>query len=136
MPVANTAAGIEWSGQWLAGMLGASRAAGSPDNYVIHAWFDDPQGDSPSEVDFDGYAPAEHDADQWDDPDGAETATTGLVDLGTPTTSATDAARYWSIHRTSDDVLLYSAPLRTPVHVTAGGSAFQIRPVIPFGGRS
>lgn len=141
MPVASTAAGIEWSGLWLASMLGPTRSAGSPDSYIVHAWFDNPQGDSPSEVDFDGYEPATLDADDWDAPDGREVSTSGLVDLGTPASSSTDAARYWSLHRSSDDALLYSAPLESPLTViydpdNPPTNPVQIRLIVPFGGRN
>lgn len=135
MSVANTAAGIEAMNQILAGWLGPNRAVGSPASYKVHAWFDNPQGDTPSEVDFTGYTPATWDADDWETPDGGEIQTSALVSLGTPTGASTDAARYWSLHRTSDDALVYSAPLRNPTYVTAG-DPFQIRPTIPFGGRS
>src|SRR5690349_6649755 len=107
MPVANTAAGIAAMNQILGGWLGPNRSTLAPDSYVIHAWFDNPQDDTPTEVHFTGYTPAEHSSDDWEDPDGAEVFASVLVDLGTPTTSSTDAARYWSMHTPDTDELVY-----------------------------
>lgn len=125
--------------QILAGWLGPNRATGSPDSYVVRLWQDDPRGDTPSEADWGGYPTGGvvWSSDDWLTPDGGEVDSDGLVDFGAPSSAGTDAARFWALHDASTDDLCYSAPLAEPLAITAASATpVQIRPVIPFGGRS
>lgn len=133
MPVSSTAAGVELANAFLAGVFGPTRGSTAPDSWLVRVWFDNPQADDPTEADFGGYAAVEWDSDFWLTPDGGVVDSDGLADLGTPTTDASDAIRFWSLHRVSDGVLAYSAPVAEAIDVTEGGNPVRIRLTVPYG---
>lgn len=117
----------------LAGWLGASRAAGSPDSYRVRLWRDDPRGVAPSEADWGGYTPPVWSSDDWLAPDAGVTYSDGLADFGAPTSAGTGAVRFWSLHDVDTDELCYSAPLANPLTVSgASATPVQVRPVVPI----
>lgn len=126
MPAVSTA----FQNSVLDGTFRSNLAAAS---YVVRAWFDNPTGVSPSEADFGGYTPATVLKVAWAVADGGEIATTALVSLGTPTTDATDAIRWWSLHDSVTDELAYYAPVGSPITVTAGSNPVRVRPIVPYG---
>lgn len=120
---------IEAKNAILDGWLGPNRGTGSPDDYEVEGWIDDPSTVGAQEADFGGYTPATQDSDDWGPAEGGETSTTGLVNLGTPTTTGSDAIRYWALRNTTSGELAFSAPLSRPAFPVVGVPA-RIRPVI------
>lgn len=112
---------------------GTFRSDLAADEYTVRVWFDNPADDSPTEADFTGYAAATVAKADWAAAAGGTIATTGLVSLGTPSTDASDAIRYWSLHNSATDELDYSAPLAEPRYVTASANPVRIHPVVPYG---
>jgi hypothetical protein len=133
MPVHSTDAGVELANALLDGVFGPNRGSGAPDDWTFRVWFDDPRTDDPSEADFGGYAAVVWDSDDWLPADGGETFSDGLANFGTPSTAATDAIRFWSMHRTSDGVIAYSAPVSEPITVTGSANPVRIRLTVPYG---
>lgn len=136
MPTSTTPTGIALMNAFLAGVFGPNRATGSPDAFTVRLWRTDPRGDSPLEADWGGYTPPEWSSDDWLAPDAGVVSSDGLVDFGAPTSAGTGAARYWGLHDTATDDLIYSAPLATPLNITAEADAHVlIRPLVPYGDR-
>jgi hypothetical protein len=123
--------------QILDAWLGTTRAAGTPDSYDVELWIDDPRTDSPSEADWVGYSSVSWSSDDWLDAEGGEKDSDGLVDFGAPDGAGTDAARYWALRDPDTEELAYSAPLESPLSVTAAGdNPVKIRLTVPFAGRN
>lgn len=133
MPASSTAAGIALQNAFLNGVFGPNRGSTAADAYVVRAWFDNPTGVSPTEADFGGYTPPTWDSDDWLAADGGEVSSDGLASLGTPSSAASDAIRFWSLHDTVTDALAYWAPVEEPVHVTSGANPVRIRLTVPYG---
>ena len=115
--------------------LGSGRAAGCPDSYMIEGWVDDPSDDDAEEADFDGYAAATWDSDDWGPADGGETETTALVSLGTPASDDSDRIRFWALRNVTSGELAFSAPMDEPVDVFED-TEVEIRPVVRWVRRS
>jgi hypothetical protein len=103
------------------------------DDYTVRLWITDPSAVSPDEADFGGYTPATVAKADWAAASGGQIATTGLVDLGTPSSDASDSVRFWSLHDSTTDELMYHAPLLTPRFITAGASPVRIALTVPYG---
>jgi hypothetical protein len=130
-------AALETMNQILDGWLGPNRAAGAPAAYDVRLWQDDPRTDSPSEADWGGYSSVEWDSADWLAAEGGEKDSDGLVDFGAASSAGTDAARYWALHDTTSGDVCYSAPLESPISVTAAGdNPIKIRLTVPFAGRN
>ncbi len=103
------------------------------DDYTVRLWITDPSAVSPDEADFGGYTPATVAKADWSAASGGQIATTGLVSLGTPSSDASDSVRFWSLHDSTTDELMYHAPIGEPRFITAGDNPVLIRPVVPYG---
>lgn len=112
---------------------GTFRSDVAPADLLARLWFDNPEDDSPTEADFGGYTPATVAKADWGAASGGVIATTDLVAFGTPSSDASGQINYWSLHDSTTDELVYAQPVSNPTRPTAGGSAFQIRPVVPYG---
>lgn len=133
MPVSNTSAGVAFQNAVLDGILGPTRGSTAPAGFVVRAWFDNPESDDPTEADFTGYTPPTWDSDDWLAAEGGVKLSDGLAALGTPSADASDALRFWSLHDTTSEELVYSAPLRERMWVTAGSNPVRIRLAVPYG---
>lgn len=123
---------VETQAVILAGWLGSARGSTAPSQYQVEAWIDNPLEDGAQQADFGGYTPAVLSSNGWTvDTAAGEVATTAVVSLGTPTTTGTDALRYWALRNTTSGDLAFSAPLARPARPVVG-VAVQIRPLIRF----
>jgi hypothetical protein len=135
MPIHGDA--LETMNQILDGWLGTTRGAGAPAAYDVRLWQDDPRTDSPSEADWGGYAAVEWSSDDWLAAEGGEKDSDGTPNFGAPSGAGTDAARYWALHDTTTGDVCYSAPLESPISVTAASATpVKIRLTVPFAGRN
>lgn len=103
------------------------------DGYTVRAWLTNPQGDDPTEADFGDYTPASIAKADWLAASGGVISSDGLVDLGTPSTDASDSIRYWSLNDSATDELVYSSPVLIERLVTAGDNPVRIRLTVPYG---
>lgn len=117
----------------LDGWLGTTRGSTAADSYVVRLWQDDPRQVGAAEADWGGYTPPTWSSDDWLAADGGEKLSDGSADFDNPTGAGTDAARYWALHDATTDALCYSAPLATPINVSAASAAsVRIRMTVPY----